>query len=104
MNINKTLPVLNYIGMILILAGILLHLAAIEYALIIYVAGLIPWISIRFYNRIKGEKELRHKNSILLFSGSLMLIAGVGIYLDESWWIVFIAASSVLDIYMSFRL
>ena len=103
MDLNRILSISYYAGMALLFAGIVLQLNHHEFALHLFVAGLIPIIGIRIYNRMIGHPDNRRKNSILVFSALALLAAAVAIYLNKSYWIVLIAVSAVLDLYISFR-
>ncbi len=94
---------LYYFGMIILLAGIVLTITEINYSLIVYSLGLIPVFGIRVYNLIVSKRANRRKNLILFFSAVFLIIAGLAIFYNKSWWIIFIALSAILDFYISFR-
>lgn len=99
----RVLTASYYIGMIILLAGILLALTEKPYAVYLYGIGLLPVLGIRVFNFIVAKPENKRKNLIMVVSGIMLAIAGVAIYMGKSWWIVFIAISAILDFYISFR-
>jgi hypothetical protein len=103
MDLNKLLTGLYYIGMILLFAGIVMHIVEFKLSVAIYIIGLLPIFGVRIFNFIIGQPENRRKHGILLFSGLALVAAGVAMYFGRSYWIVFIAISAVLDFYISFR-
>lgn len=103
MELNKILSISYYAGMVLLFAGIVMHLSLHPLALWVYAAGLLPIVGIRIYNRLVGKPENRRKHTILVVSGLALVAAGVAMYLSKSFWVAFIAVSAVLDFYISFR-
>jgi hypothetical protein len=103
MTIDKTLSTLYYLGMVVLLTGIILHLAELKYAFWIYLTGLIPVFGIRVFNLIVGKPENFRKNVILLLSALALALAGGAMFYDRTYWVLFIAISAVLDMYISFR-
>lgn len=99
----KFLTASYYIGMIILLTGILFALTEKSYAAYVYGIGLLPVIGIRLFNLFVSKPENKRKNFILVVSGIMMGVAGVAIYMNMSWWIVFIAISAILDFYISLR-
>jgi uncharacterized membrane protein YczE len=99
----KNLERSYYVGMIILFVGVILALIENPYAIIVYTLGLIPIVGIRIFNFLVSKPENKRRNLIMVLSGAALTMAGVGIYLHESWWIVFLAISAVLDFYISFR-
>lgn len=99
----KNLERAYYIGMIILFTGVILALIENPYAILVYVLGLIPIVGIRIFNFLVSKPENKRRNLIMVLSGAALTTAGAGIYLNESWWIVFLALSAILDFYISFR-
>ncbi|MDR2929004.1 MAG: hypothetical protein LBV41_12520 [Cytophagaceae bacterium] len=103
MRINKILELLYYIGMFLVLAGLVLKLNDVSYSVYIYAAGVLPVLGVRVFNITVSSAENRRKNFILGISAFFLASAAVGMYLSGTWWIVPIAIAAGLDLYISFR-
>lgn len=103
MSTYKILETSYYIGMVLLITGIIIVLAEKTFGPYIYCIGLIPLIVIRSYNYITGNPENKRKLFILLISTLFLTIAGIAIFLNRSWWILLIAISATIDLYISFR-
>jgi len=101
--ILKTLSTLYYLGMAFLFIGIVMLLTDIYGGLIIYSIGAIPIVSIRIFNRVVCKPDKRRINSILVFSSLFLIATGVAKYYQESYWVVFILITAVLDFYVSFR-
>jgi hypothetical protein len=103
MNILRFLSGLYYAGMVLVISGIIMHLADITGALWVFAIGLIPVLGIRIYNFIIAAPHRKRLNGILMTSAVFLAAAVFAIYYDRSYWIIFVAISAVLDGYTSFR-
>lgn len=103
MTTNKILSIIYYLGMVTLLAGIIMHLSELKHAFWIYVIGLIPVLAIRGFNLVVGRPENFRKNVILVVSALALAAAGGAMLYDRTYWIVFVAISAVLDMYISFR-
>ncbi|GAO28148.1 hypothetical protein [Geofilum rubicundum] len=100
---TKVLSTSYYLGMVVLLTGIILHLAELEYAFWIYLIGLIPVFGVRAFNLIVGKPENFRKNVILVLSAFALTMAGGAMFYERTYWVIFIAISAVLDMYISFR-
>lgn len=103
MTTNKILSTIYYLGMVILLSGIIMHLAELQQAFWVYLIGLIPVVGIRAFNLVVGRPENFRKNIILMLSGLALAAAGGAIFYDRTYWVLFIAISAVLDMYISFR-
>jgi hypothetical protein len=103
MNIYKTLSISYYIGMALVLTGILFQLNDISYALPLLVIGIVPFIGVRSFNFIKGKTENRRINGIMLISALFLSAAIIAIYYHRSYWVLGVLITAMLDLYVSFR-
>ncbi|WP_075601900.1 hypothetical protein [Saccharicrinis aurantiacus] len=103
MNLIKTLTISYYIGMALIVIGILFQLNDVEYAAYILALGLIPFLGVRLYNMLNGKFENRRLHSILVVSALALLAATIGIFLNKGYWIIGVLITATLDLYVSFR-
>lgn len=103
MNINKLLSTLYYIAMGLVFFGVLMQLASVPNALIVFGTGAFFMFGIRLYNRIIGKPENRRIFTILLVSASFLLMAAWAIYTNRGYWVLFIFITATLDAYASFR-
>jgi hypothetical protein len=103
MTTNKILSTIYYLGMAILFIGIILHLAELNQAFWIYLIGLIPVISIRAFNLVVGRPENFRKNMILVLSSLALAAAGGAMLYDRTYWVIFVAISAVLDMYISFR-
>lgn len=103
MTTNKILTTIYYLGMVILLTGIILHLAELKQAFWVYLIGFIPVFSIRAFNLVVGQPENFRKNVILIVSALALAAAGGAIFYDRTYWVIFIAISAVLDMYISFR-
>ncbi|SMO65372.1 hypothetical protein SAMN06265379_10496 [Saccharicrinis carchari] len=99
----KALSAAYFIGMILVLAGILFQLNDIPYALVCLIIGLIPILGGRLFNFIKGKAENKRLHAIMLFSALFLTAAVVAIYFNRSYWIIAVLITATLDLYVSFR-
>ncbi|TCO09610.1 hypothetical protein [Natronoflexus pectinivorans] len=103
MGLNKLLSTLYYIGMVTLLAGIILHIAESSTGMYLYALGLLPVLGIRVYNLMIGRLENRRKHGILVISAIMLTLAGAAMFTGRSYWVLFLAISAVLDLYISFR-
>ncbi|TLX76141.1 hypothetical protein E9993_07980 [Labilibacter sediminis] len=103
MNIYKKLSIAYYIGMILLLVGILFQLNDIPYAIILLIAGIIPLLGIRLFNFIKGKPENKRLHGILVMSALFLVGAIIAVYFNRSYWIIGVLITATLDIYVSLR-
>jgi len=103
MTTNKILSTIYYLGMAILFAGIILHLAEWKQAFWIYLLGFIPVFSIRAFNLVVGRPENFRKNVILVVSALALAAAGGAMLYDRTYWVIFVAISAVLDMYISFR-
>ncbi len=101
--LHKILSVLYYIGMAFLFIGIVMLLTDIYGGLIVYTIGAVLIVSIRIFNRVVCKPERERINTILVFSSLFLIAAGVAIFFNESYWIVFIFITASLDFYVSFR-
>jgi len=101
---NKILVRLQYLGMIVLLIGLLLKLNDISSSFYIYSAGVIFFIVSRIYIVIKNKQENYRKDFIFLISGFLLVLSAIVMYMELSWWIVPIASAAAIELYMSFRM
>ncbi len=103
MNILKILSLSYYLGMILLIAGILLQLNNVNYGLYLLVAGIIPFLGIRLFNLINGKPENKRLNGIMVASALFLTATIAAIVLNKNYWIIGILITAVLDLYVSFR-
>ncbi len=103
MTTNKILSTIYYLGMVILLTGIIMHLAELTSAFWVYLIGFFPVFSIRAFNLVVGRPENFRKNVILVLSGLSLAAAGGAMLYDRTYWVLFIAISAVLDMYISFR-
>ncbi len=103
MNKLKILSISYYIGMVLILLGILLKLNDVAIAFYLIAVGLIPFLTVRIFNMVNGKFENRRLHSILVVSALFLVMAAVGIYLNKTYWIIGVMVTAALDLYVSFR-
>ncbi len=99
----KSLSIIYYVGMAFLFIGIVMLLTDIYGGLIVYSIGAIPIVSIRIFNRVVCKPERERINTILVISSLFLIAAGVAKFYQESYWIVFILITAVLDFYVSFR-
>ncbi len=100
---NKNITKIYYVGMALLLAGILLHITEITIGFWIYTIGLLPVLGIRVYQFMSALPDDRRKYIPYLFSGISFGSAAVAIYYGRSYWVIFIALAALLDFYYSYR-
>jgi hypothetical protein len=103
MTTNKILTTLYYQGMVILLTGIIMHISELTYAFWIYFVGLIPVVGIRAFNLVIGKPDNFRKNVILGLSALALVAAGAAMLYGRTYWVIFIAISAVLDLYISFR-
>ncbi|ASB49631.1 hypothetical protein [Alkalitalea saponilacus] len=103
MELNKLLSTLYYIGMVMLLIGIVLHIAESSAGFYLYATGLLPVFGVRVYNLIIGRPESKRKHGIFVISAIMLVLAGVAMFTGRSYWVLFLAISAVLDFYISFR-
>ncbi|WP_462317431.1 hypothetical protein [Marinilabilia sp.] len=103
MGILRFLSGLYYAGLILILAGIIMHISGIDSAPWLFAAGLIPVLGVRIYNFLIAPSHRKRINGVLMLSAVFLAATLAVIYYGKSYWVVFIAISAVLDGYTSFR-
>ena len=100
---NKNLTLIYYVGMALLIAGILLHITDLTIAFWVYTVGLLPVVGIRIYYFMIALPDDRRKYIPYLFSGISFVAAAVAIYYNSSYWVIFIALAALLDFYFSYR-
>lgn len=100
---NKNLTLIYYVGMALLLAGILLHITEISFGFWIYSIGLLPVLGIRIYQFINAMPEDRRRFIPYIYSGISFAAAAVAMYFSRSYWVIFIALAALLDFYYSYR-
>ena len=103
MGFYRFLSGLYYAGMTLIFAGIIMHISHISGAPWVLITGIIPVLGIRIFNYIIAPADRKRINGVLMVSAVFLTIAIISIYLNRSYWVIFIAISAVLDGYVSFR-
>jgi len=103
MKTDRLFSILYTAGMIFILAGVILHLADINYDYLVMAIGLLPVIGIRIYNMSKSSSADHRKHMIHVMSSLALAAACVSIYYNTTHWVVFILIFVVLDLYISFR-
>ena len=91
------------IAMAMLFIGIILAIIEKPLAIYFYAAGIIPILGIRIFNFVVGKPENKRKHLIMVISALFLVIAGIAIFMNRSWWIIFIAISAILDFYISFR-
>ncbi len=94
---------LYHVGLILILAGVIMHVAEISAAPWVIAVGIVPVLGVRIYNFAISPSHRKRPNAILMVSSFFLVAAVLAIYLGRSYWIVFVAIAAVLDGYVSFR-
>ena len=99
----KVLSIAYYIGMILVLAGILFQLNGMPYALECLVVGLVPLLGVRLFNYIKGKPENKRLHGIMVVSALFLVVAAVLIFMHRSYWVIPVFIMGTLDLYVSFR-
>ncbi len=99
----KTLSIAYYIGMILILIGILFQLNDIEYSFYILAAGIVPFLGVRLFNFIKGKPENKRLHGIMVTSALFLVFAATLIFLGRNYWIIAVSIAAALDLYVSLR-
>lgn len=103
MNILRFLSGLYHAGLVLILAGVIMHITGISAAPWVIAVGVAPVLGVRIYNFIIAPSHRKRPNAILMVSSFFLVAAVLAIYLDRSYWVVFVAIAAVLDGYVSFR-
>ena len=103
MNIHKTLSIIYYIGMVLILAGIFFQLNDIANAWVFMGAGAFSLLTIRLSNFLKGKPENKRLHGILVISALFFVGAAILIVMQRSYWIIGIFIAAMLDLYVSLR-
>jgi len=99
----KALSAAYYIGMILILVGILFQLNDVPYAFILLLVGLTPFLGVRLFNFINARPENKRLNGIMVVSALFLTTAIVAIYYSRSYWVIGVLLTATLDLYVSFR-
>jgi len=99
----KVLSVAYYIGMILIVAGILFELNDLPYAFMCLVAGLVPFLAARLYNFTKGKPENKRLHGILVVSALFLVVTAALIIMHRNYWIITVLTTAALDLYVSLR-
>lgn len=100
---QRTLTIANYIGMLLIVAGLLLHLNETALGFWLLSAGLVPVLALRSYNLVLAEEDQRRQHFLLLVSALALVATAAALWYNRSYWVIFIAIAAVLDLYLSFR-
>ncbi len=103
MNLIKSLNILYYTGMSLVLAGIIMSLGHIEKAHWIFGLGVIPILGVRCYNRIVSDKERQRINTILIVSALFLAASAYLMFIGRNYWIMTVFISAMIDFYTSFR-
>ncbi|MGM0376024.1 MAG: hypothetical protein ACQEQ0_04575 [Bacteroidota bacterium] len=103
MNFLRFFSGLYHAGLILILAGVIMHVTETSAAPWVIAVGVVPVLGVRIYNFAIAPSHRKRPNAILMVSSFFLVAAVVAIYLDRSYWIVFVAIAAVLDGYVSFR-
>lgn len=103
MNFLRFFSGLYHAGLILILAGVIMHVTETSAAPWVIAVGVVPVLGVRIYNFVIAPTHRKRPNAILMVSSFFLVAAVVAIYLDRSYWIVFVAIAAVLDGYVSFR-
>ncbi|WP_088653329.1 hypothetical protein [Geofilum rhodophaeum] len=100
---QRTLTIANYTGMLLIVAGLLLHLNESSLGFWLLTAGLVPVLGLRSYNLVVAKEDQRRQHLLLLISALALVATAAAIWYNRSYWVLFIAIAAVLDLYLSFR-
>lgn len=100
---QRTLTIANYTGMLLIVAGLLLHLNESGLGFWLLAAGLVPVLGLRSYNLVVAKEDQRRQHLLLLISALALAATAAAIWYNRSYWVIFIAIAAVLDLYLSFR-
>jgi len=103
MNFIRFFSGLYHAGLILILAGVIMHVSGISAAPWVIAVGVVPVLGVRIYNFVIAPSHRKRPNAILMVSSFFLVAAVLAIYLGRSYWIVFVAIAAVLDGYVSFR-
>jgi hypothetical protein len=103
MNLYKTLSAAYYVGMLMLVTGIIFKLNDIPYATIILTIGIVPFLGIRLFNLIKGKPENRRLHAILVVSSLFLAAAIASIYFNRSYWVIGVVITAMLDMYVSLR-
>ena len=102
MRIGKIPEWLAYSGMIILFGGLIIYLNDMSQAFYLYIVGVVPILASRIYGAV-NDNENRRKHLIFVISGILLATAAIGMFLNRSWWIIPIAISATIDLYISFR-
>lgn len=103
MNYQRTLSIIYYIGMVLVVIATVAALSNTQWAPYLLAAGVAPIVAIRIHNRVNALPDFQRINTILLAS-SLILAGGVvALFFGKSYWVVCLFTTAMLDIYASFR-
>ncbi|GAF03578.1 hypothetical protein [Saccharicrinis fermentans] len=103
MDIHKTLSIIYYIGMGLILAGIFFQLNDLPYACFFMGSGAIALLAIRLFNFLKGKPENKRLHGIMVVSALFFVGAGALMLMQRNYWIIGVFIAAMLDLYVSLR-
>src|SRR5690554_4066607 len=97
---DRTLTRLNYAGMLLIIAGLLLHLNGLSAGFWLLVTGLVPVVALRVYMLIMAPEEQRRIQLLHLLSALALVATAIAMGYNRSYWVIFIAIAAALDLYL----
>lgn len=97
------LSISYYIGMILVLVGILFQLNNLPYGFIFLIIGIIPLLGVRLFNYFKGKPENKRLHGIMVISVLFLALTTTAILYNKSYWIIGILITATLDLYVSLR-
>ncbi|MFW5890358.1 MAG: hypothetical protein ACOCTO_03070 [Marinilabiliaceae bacterium] len=103
MNFLRFFSGLYHAGLVLILAGVIMHVTETAAAPWVMAVGIVPVLGVRIYNFAIAPSQRKRPYAILMLSSFFLVAAVLAIYLDRSYWILFVAIAAVLDGYVSFR-
>lgn len=103
MNFLRFFSGLYHAGLVLILAGVIMHVTETAAAPWVMAVGIVPVLGVRIYNFVIAPSQRKRPNAILMVSSFFLVAAVLAIYLDRSYWILFVAIAAVFDGYVSFR-
>jgi hypothetical protein len=103
MNYHKILTISYYIGMFLFLSGTVLTLMANPFGAYLMMAGVLPIIAVRAYNRWHSSTRNLRIHSILFISSLLLAAAAVLALIGYNYWILAVFIAAMFDGYTSFR-
>lgn len=101
-NIKKT-TLTYYVGMSLLIIGILLHVVEIKIGFWIYALGVLPVSALRVYQFFNAHSNDKRRHVPFIFSTIAFIAAAIAIYYNRSYWVIFISLAALLDFYYSYR-